>query len=646
MNQGFVRVACATPKITLGDPRKNKEAILKQIEAMEEVGVEVAVFPELSLTGYSLGDVLADRLLIKSAEEQLEEIIAFTADSSLVLALGLPIAVEGSIYNSVAVVGAGKLYALIPKQSFRKKEVYNQDRSFGRAFIEKTIEYAGCPDVPFGRDFLFQQDIRQGASFQFLFEEDLDQSDLLISQADILLVPAAKETTVLSRDKLWRKLGVLSEKGFALAYASAGLGESSTDRLFMGGQVIVEAGDFIEENDPYDRSGWIYGDVDIQRIQSLKEDRQARDDNCWDWAQDTMTIEVTASKLNILEVQDLERVVDPSPFLPKRDEDLDLILTMQAESLVQRLTHIGSDKVFLGVSGGLDSTLAMMVCLRAFDIAGFDKEGIRCITMPSYGTSDRTRSNAWLLGEKYGLPFQEIDLSRALEAHFQDIGLEEGDRSVAFENAQARERTQILMDLSNKEGGIVVGTGDMSEIALGWSTYNGDHMSMYSVNSSIPKTLVRELVGHVAKQTEDEEIRALLRDIVDTPVSPELLPGEEGQIGQKTEDIIGPYEIHDFYLYHYLHYQFTPSKLLFLAEKAFEGKYDRKALLTSMRVFFSRFFTNQFKRSTSVDGISVWEVSLSPRGGWRMPSDAKKDLWLDEIDALDDEAGEKENEEI
>lgn len=636
MNQGFVRVACGTPNIQLGDPRWNKAEILKQVQAMEETGVEVAVFPELSLTGYTLGDVVTDRLLLQSAEEQLEEIIADTADSTMLVALGLPIQINGAVYNAVAVFGSGKLYSLIPKINFRRGEVYNQDRSFAASYKEGMVSFAGQDEVYFGRQVIFRQDKRHGASIQVLFDEDFKDSAAISDQVDLILVPAAKETSVSSREKLWQHFEVLSSSGFALAYTTVGRGESSTDRLFMGDQAIVEGGDLIEENDRFDRSGWIYADADIQRVQSLRQEKSLTAASEWDVLDDTVVIPVETEDLNFIEADELERYYDPTPFTPKREEDLELILTMQAESLVQRLQHIGAKQVFIGVSGGLDSTLAMLVAIRAFDIAGFDKEGIRCITMPSYGTSDRTRSNAWLLGEKFGLPFQEIELTKALEVHFQDIGLEENDRSVAFENAQARERTQILMDLSNKEGGIVVGTGDMSEIALGWSTFNGDHMSMYSVNASIPKTLVRELVRYEAKKVDDEEIKSLLLDIVDTPVSPELLPGEDGEIGQKTEEIIGPYEIHDFYLYHYLHSRFSPSKLLFIAEKAFEGTYDRKQLVTSLRVFFSRFFTNQFKRSTSVDGISVWDVSLSPRGGWRMPSDAKKKLWIDEIDALDE----------
>lgn len=628
MNHGLLRVGCATAKVSPANPKENANRIIALYKAMEEEGVEVALFPELALSGFDLGDLFRDRLLLQVCEEQLEELVFATEGGSMVLFVGVPVIAGGSLYNSVAVIQGGKLLALVPRDSFRQQEIYDLDRSFSTSFDEEFIDYAGCSEVYFGGNPVFRLNDRQGTKLAVGFQQDLFSSRLS-AEADLVLIPAAWERTVYSRNRLEVALISESYKGWALAYCSAGEGESTTDRLFGGDQFLAECGELVEENLPSDRSGWIYADLDLEKVRIFKR-KQAVVRGAGR-ATRTIPLAGTGSLIGRFEP---ERVIDYAPFVPKEDGLLEEILAMQAESLVKRMEHIHADQVFLGVSGGLDSTLALLVCLRSFDQLGLSRDKIRCITMPAFGTSRQTHSNAWKMGEKLGVSFREINITEAVRLHFRDIGLDEDDRSLAFENAQARERTQILMDLANKEGGIVIGTGDMSEIALGWSTYNGDHMSMYAVNASIPKMLVRALVGYEADRMEDRELADILRDVIATPVSPELLPTKEGEISQKTEDLIGPYEIHDFYLYHYLHYGFTPSKLLFMAEHAFEGRYDRRRLLESMKIFFSRFFNSQFKRSASVDSITIWPVSLSPRGGWRMPSDVVKDCWLEEISAL------------
>lgn len=626
MGYGFLRVVTLAPKLVLGNPKANKKTILDKIDQVKKHSPDCIVFPELALTGFSLGDLFEDQLLLKSCEEQTEEIVQASQGEKYLLLFGLALNYQGKIYNVMAAVQEGRLLGLIPKNTYSQKDIYDFDRVFSSKKGRDMITFAGQEEVFFGPAMQFQWEDRTQTSLEVCFTWDQAYQ----SQADLIVLPQTVQEAIGLREKRMVRAQALSLQGKAVIFLSAGQGESTTDRLFSGEQYIYEAGDLVGETPWLDRQGQLIVDLDIERIQ-IEHRRADKEEERNDAKEEALILPLDLGENFFREGP--YRTIDPAPFIPE-EKYFEEILDMVAQSVVRRMTHISNEKAFIGISGGLDSTLAVLILVRAFEKMEIDKKNIRCITMPAYGTSKKTRGNAWRLGELLGLSFEEIDLTPSLQKHFSDIGIDETDRSLAFENAQARERTQILMDLSNKEGGIVIGTGDMSEIALGWSTYNGDHMSMYAVNSSLPKTLVRELVRYEAKHCGSEELAKILIDIVDTPVSPELLPGENGEISQKTEDIIGPYEIHDFYLYHYLRYRFRPGKLLYLAENAFQDRFSRDDLLKSLRIFFQRFFNNQFKRSASPDSISVWDLSLSPRGGWRMPSDAEKNLWMEEIDSL------------
>ncbi len=605
-----INVTAASPAIALNQPDKNMERALTFLEKISGEGGQLAIFPAMSLCGASLGDMADKDLLLRKSKEALEGLAEKTANLNILYFVGLPIKVGDRVLPAQAAVYRGSVQAIAYKQ-----DEHNCDRC-QELIIKPGSGDENCREseiIPAQRLVLDYEGLRIGLSMETPrdYFSAANIKDLHDKNIDILLMPLAQaDRSGLRRDNI-EKLNKLSLGGRAIILASAGEGESSGDHVYSGQCLISYDGSLVAEKDPETWSGHIRACLEFEA------DRENR------------------RSANLPEIEKLlkedQAETDPRPFIPKDDQGLEEILRIQSRGLMQRMKSIGAKDAWLGLSGGLDSCLALLVIKRAYDLMGLGPEKIHTVSMPSYGTGKRTRSNAKILAEKLKTDFREIDLERALVPHFLDIGLQKGDRSVAFENAQARERTQILFDLSNLYGGIVVGTGDMSEIALGWATYNGDHMSSYAVNCNIVKSLGRELLRYEAKKMPD--LYDILTDIVETPVSPELLPPKDGKISQETEAIIGPYDLHDFYLYYFMKYGYEPEKLLSIGRKAFP---ERKCseLLRVMRIFFSRFFTNQFKRSCSPDGPGVFDISLSPRTGLKMPSDVGSAIYIKEIDRL------------
>ncbi|MDY3052423.1 MAG: NAD(+) synthase [Ndongobacter sp.] len=637
MNRDYFRAAAVTLPVVLGDPEENRVRLAQAIHRAEEQGAEAVVFPELSLCGVSVGDIVGQELFLQTCEEQLAHLISDTEDCALLCAAGLPVRTERGVFDAMAVFQKGRLLGLVPRTDFSEDAAGNLLRVFAHGEEERTDEvcFAGFEDVPFGRRLRFCGEgarIAVGAGAELLSRVS-SVGDALAGACDVLLLGADFRDQVYEKARRRVRWQSETQSGGGVVIASSGMGESTTDNVWSGERWIVESGAVLAESEDDSWFGETMADLDLRHIRRDRlcpGRRDLRGSEPWtDIAFERRTARVGEALL---------RPVNAFPFVPQggagADAECERILRIQARGLESRMRHIGTEQVFLGVSGGLDSTLALLVCARAFDEMGLSREGIHGLTMPAFGTSERTHANARLLMERLGIRSREIDIRPALRQHFLDIQLPEGDHSVAFENAQARERTQILMDLANRFGGIVVGTGDMSEIALGWATYNGDHMSMYGVNSSVTKTLGRRLLCYEAGRASDELLRRTILDVVDTPVSPELLPTENGRIVQQTEKLVGPYELHDFFLFHVLRYGDAPVKLLRLAQTAFAGVYDRAEIVQWMHLFFRRFFTQQFKRNCSVDGVSVGAWSLSPRGGWQMPSDVSWRTWQREMDCL------------
>ena len=603
-------------------------------------GVEIVCFPELGVTGYTCGDLLLQPALLDAADEALAGLIRATRKLPLVAIAGAPVAHDGALYNCAVVFTQGRILGVVPKSHIPDYAEFYESRWFasGAGISGDTIAVAGQrPD--FGADLTFEVN---GAEFGVEICEDLwvaspPSTALALGGAKVLFNLSASPE-VAGKHRYLRQLVALQSARTlsAYVYCSAGFGESSTDLVFAGNGLIAENGTILREAERFaGDEQLVVADVDIRRLEF--ERRRTTTFRAAEGMAENTVIEMELPEA--LKSATPDRETDPTPFVPKekahRDERCEEIFAMQAAGLAQRLAHTHCSKAVIGISGGLDSTLALLVAVRAFDRLGLDRKGIVGITMPGFGTTGRTYNNALQLMRGLGVTVREIPIRDACTQHFADIGLSPDDRSAAYENCQARERTQILMDVANMEGALVIGTGDLSELALGWATYNGDHMSMYGVNASVPKTLVRHLVGWVAAQTDDATARATLLDIVDTPVSPELLPADEtGEIAQKTEDLVGPYELHDFFLYRFVRCGDTPAKILYLAECAFAGRYDRPTILRWLKTFFRRFFAQQFKRSALPDGPKVGSVSLSPRGDWRMPSDASAAMWLKELETL------------
>jgi NAD+ synthase (glutamine-hydrolysing) len=654
MIDGFVRVAAVTPQVSLGDPTANAEHIEKVVREAARVGARIIVTPELSLTGYTCGELFLQDTLLDTAEQALEGLVANSEGHGEVAIVGLPYRHRGKLYNVAAVYSNGLLHGLVPKTHLPTYGEFYELRHFSPA--PKGIEYADI-GAPFGTDILFNcLDVSEGADIKLAVEicEDLWVSEPpsvrhASAGATIIANLSAGDETIGKAD--YRRLLARTQSGKLLCgyiYSNAGAGESTTDMTFSGHSIIAENGAILAESKPFSHDEITITEIDVR---GLSRDRRYMNTFITPAGEGSEYPEIIISQPDETTADTVKsdgaatpamyRRIDPHPFVPsdiaKRRERCEEILAIQTAGLATRLIAAHAKSAVVGISGGLDSTLALLVSVRAAEAARLAKDAVIAVTMPSFGTTERTRQNAYGLGEALGVEVREVAVTETVRAHLASIGHDESNHNVVYENAQARVRTLTLMDIANASGGIVIGTGDLSELALGWATYNGDHMSMYGVNSGVPKTLVRHIIGYAADEAEANSgvtLAKVLRDILDTPVSPELLPPEDGDISQKTEEIVGPYELHDFFLYHIVRFGRGPSVIFDLAKIAFAGVYDAKTILDWLLVFTKRFFANQFKRSALPDGPKVGSVTLSPRSDWRMPSDASADAWIAEIYSL------------
>ncbi len=645
---GFVRVGAITPELRVADVEYNVQAILAAIQKAAEQGCRIIALPELCITGYSCADLFYQRLLLDRAQHALLAIAEATAHYEVAAIVGVPIPVQGRLYNCAAFLANGKILGLTPKTYLPTTNEFYEERWFtsGRHLTAKTVEILG-QEVPIGTDILFQVCELPNCLIGIEICEDLwaispPSGDMALAGATVFVNPSAS-TETLGKAEYRRDL-VRQQSARCLAgyiYACSGPGESTTDVVYPGHSMIAENGVLLAEAERFRfETQIIMADLDIER---LIHDR---------WRNSSFSSGLPQHPYRIIPFHipakppsqsgPLLRAISQTPFVPadqtQRAKHCREIFNIQATGLAKRLKHTQASKVTIGLSGGLDSTLALLVAIRAFDLLGLDHQGVIAVTMPGFGTTSRTRANAEKLANLLGVTLRCIPIGEAVRQHFRDIGHREEAYDTTFENAQARERTQILMDIANQVGGLNVGTGDLSELALGWCTYNADQMSMYHVNAGIPKTLVRYLIAWCAESEFTPPVSEVLMDIIATPITPELLPlGENEVLQQKTEAVIGPYILHDFFLYHVVRYQFSPRKVFFLARQAFEGSFSPQEILTWLAVFYTRFFSQQFKRSAMPDGPKVGSVALSPRGDWRMPSDASVSLWLHEIEALKNE---------
>ena len=636
MRDGFIKAAASTPEIRVADVDHNKKLICEGVDQAWKEGIQLLVYPELCLTGYTCGDLFWQEELLEKARQGLSEIVMHSLGKKMLIFAGLPWEMNGKLYNVAAAVSDGELLGLVPKRYLPAYSEFYEERNFTPGKEEITRVMVDGKEIPFGSRILFSCPEVRGLSVAAELCEDLWTPEppsighAMAGATVIVNLSASDETTGKS---IYRRNLISGQSARLLCgyiYASAGEGESTTDLVFGGHNVISENGVILAESRLFENST-IVTELDIQR---LRADRRK---------QTTFSVkgkETYEEVLFHLEEKEtgLTRFVDPAPFVPSDEHQMEQrceeIFHIQAMGLKKSLKHTGCRNVTVGISGGLDSTLALLVTAKAFDLLGIDRSSITAVTMPCFGTTDRTYQNACELTRRLGASLKEVDIKKAVRQHFEDIGHSEEDHDVTYENCQARERTQVLMDIANQSGGMVIGTGDMSELALGWATYNGDHMSMYGVNASVPKTLVRHLVRYYADTCEDERLKAVLLDILDTPVSPELLPPKDGKISQKTEDLVGPYELHDFFLYYILRFGFRPAKIYRLALTAFAGVYEKEVILKWLKNFYRRFFSQQFKRSCLPDGPKVGTVAVSPRGDLRMPSDASAAIWLAELEEL------------
>lgn len=636
MKQGFLKVAAATPKIIVADPIYNAGQICILLDQAVERRAKIIVFPELCLTGYTCNDLFLQETMLLCAKEGLLQVVKHSEGKDALIFVGLPIERENKLYNVVAIIQDGEVLAFVPKKYLPNYGEYYESRYFTPG-NEKAVsfEFDG-EQVPFGINILFVSSAVEGLIVGCELCEDLwavnpPSTKHALAGATVIVNLSASNETV-GKDSYRRSL-VQATSARLLAgyiYASAGEGESTQDIVFGGPNLIVENGTILAEAKRFS-TGFIVSDLDIHRLRM-----ERRKINTFVPDEETQYL-IVPFELEIEETR-LERTFKCNPFVPqdknKRELRCEEILSIQSYGLKKRYEHTGCRTAIIGVSGGLDSTLALLVTVRTFDLLGFDRSNIISVTMPCFGTTDRTYDNACKLARELGTTLEEVDIKEAVTLHFRDIKQDISVHDVTYENGQARERTQILMDIANQLGGLVIGTGDMSELALGFATYNGDHMSMYGVNAGVPKTLVRHLVQYYAETCENEKLTLLLTDVLDTPVSPELLPPKDGVISQKTEDIVGPYELHDFFLYYMLRMGFEPKKIYRIAMLSFEGIYDKSTILKWLKLFYKRFFMQQFKRSCMPDGPKVGSVALSPRGDLRMPSDASSHIWMKQLDEL------------
>ena len=635
MRQGFVKAAAVTPKIKVADTKYNAELILDMMKESTRQGAKIVVFPELCLTGYTCQDLFLQERLLQGAKDALMKLVKESASLDAIFFFFFPFEILGQLYIVAAVFSYGDVLALVPKSYLPNYNEFYEARHFvsgAELATEVVLPDGSC--VPADRDLLFvceqMPKLRIGVELcEDLWTPNPPSISHALAGASVLVnLSASNELT--GKDSYRRELvsGQSARLLAAYIYASAGEGESTQDLVFSGHNIIAENGQILAESKRFGH-GILYSEIDVERLCAQRR---------------RMTTFVTEDQTHTeilfslkIEETKLTRLIDPAPFVPtdrqNREKRCDEILMIQAMGLKKRLEHTGANAV-VGISGGLDSTLALLVTVRAFDLCGRDHKGITAVTMPGFGTTDRTYDNAVKLIQSLGAEFVEVDICQAVNVHFSDIGQDPSVHDVTYENSQARERTQILMDIANKKNALVIGTGDLSELALGWATYNGDHMSMYAVNASVPKTLVRHLVRYYADTCEDKQLSDTLYDVLDTPVSPELLPPEDGKISQKTEDLVGPYELHDFFLYYMLRQGFSPAKIYRLAKIAFAGTYEAAFILKWLKTFCRRFFAQQFKRSCLPDGPKVGSVAVSPRGDLRMPSDACATLWMEELNTL------------
>ena len=633
MRDGFIKVAAASPSLKVGNPSFNKERIIDLMTEADRKGVKVLVFPELSITGYTAGDLFFQSALLESATEALLEIAEASAALDVLSFVGYPLRYNGKLYNTAAAVKGGRILAFVAKRNLPNYSEFYEERWFTPSPKENLVLESEDGDILFGSRIIFSASFPSSLKIAAEICEDLwvpdPPSTHHASAGATVLVNLSASDEIIGKSEYRRSLvsGQAARTVSAYIYADASEGESTTDMVFTGSNVISENGTILASVE-YSCDSLLITEVDTDR---LERERAAR--NTYMTEEDGYDyIDIEFDEEETL----LTRPIDPHPFVPsdegRRRERCEKILTLQALGLKRRLSHTKSRKVVVGLSGGLDSTLALLVAVRAFDMLALDRKGIVAITMPCFGTTGRTKSNAEKLALAEGVDFRTIYIGESVKSHFRDIGQSMDDLSVTFENGQARERTQVLMDVANKEGALVIGTGDLSELALGWATYNGDHMSMYGVNGGVPKTLVRHLVRYVAETTSIKEEAEVLLDILATPVSPELLPTRNGEISQVTEDLVGPYELHDFFLYNMVRLSFSPGKIFRLASIAFSGIYDCETIYKWERTFIKRFFQQQFKRSCLPDGPKVGTITLSPRSDWRMPSDGDSEIWLKALD--------------
>ncbi|MCI8269648.1 MAG: NAD(+) synthase [Lachnospiraceae bacterium] len=642
MKDGFFRVAAATPGVRVADPVYNREQICRLLEDGETAGAGLMVFPELCLTAYTCGDLFLQAPLLKSAREELLKIAKCTAGKHMLVFVGLPWEHGGKLYNVAAALSGGKLLGIIPKTHLPNYSEFYEQRHFTSSMQDVVLTEWQDNWVPMGSNLLFR--CREMPDLLVAAEicEDVwvpCPPSIRHVQAGALVVAncSASDETV-GKDSYRESLisGQSARLMCGYVYANAGEGESTQDLVFGGHNIIAENGTILAESRRFIPET-IYADLDLER---LLGERRRVNTHPGQSQEGYLPVEFSLNSENMVKRQQdkLLRPIASRPFVPgnqaERNRRCEEIFTIQALGLKKRLQHTGCSHAVLGISGGLDSTLALLVTARAFDMLGLPRAQIHGITMPCFGTTDRTYRNACRMTKELGASLREVDIKLAVMQHFADIGQDLAKHDVTYENGQARERTQVLMDIANQVNGLVVGTGDMSELALGWATYNGDHMSMYGVNASVPKTLVRHLVRYCADICGEETLKQVLLDVLDTPVSPELLPPEDGVISQKTEDLVGPYELHDFFLYYMLRFGFMPSKIYRMALKAFEGEYDAAVIEKWQKVFYRRFFTQQFKRSCLPDGPKVGSVAVSPRGDLRMPSDAAGRVWLADLENL------------
>lgn len=639
MKDGFLKVAAATPDVLVANPVFNGEQVREGMKKACEQGAKLLLFPELCLTGYTCNDLFFQGTLLESVKEELRKIKECSKEFKMVTVVGAPLEFLGKLYNCAVFIYRGKVLGIVPKMYIPNYSEFYEARHFTRG--DKKVEWISFlgEKVPFGANLLFC--CEEMASFIIGCEicEDLwtplpPSSHHAMKGATVIVNPSASVETTTK--EVYRKNLVSMQSArlvCAYLYADAGEGESTTDVVFSGHNMICENGTVLAESKRFE-NGMIFGEIDLDR---LAADRRRMSTFLPEMKEE---YEMVFFSMEMGETE-LTRQFARTPFIPsnqaEREKRCDEILTLQAMGLKKRLAHTRAQSCVIGISGGLDSTLAVLVTARAFDMLGMPRKKIICVTMPCFGTTDRTYQNALALTKELGATLKEVRIMKAVEQHFEDIGHDPENHDVTYENSQARERTQILMDLSNQYNGLVIGTGDMSELALGWATYNGDHMSMYGVNASVPKTLVRHLVRYYADTTEKEGLRESLLDVLDTPVSPELLPPVDGVISQKTEDLVGPYELHDFFLYYMLRFGYSPKKIFRIAKIAFDGEYEEKVIYKWLRTFCWRFFAQQFKRSCLPDGPKVGSIAVSPRGDLRMPSDASPVIWMREMDELKEE---------